>query len=149
MEHFHVSTNAFPFYYGLNFLLLSLCASFNVKFIQYFTQVNILKFAILMQIILAMIFSFFYLDLNLIFTVILIGSYISMNGLIYGNATALVLENFPENAGVASALIGVIQFGLASILSSLIVSFHGQTLLSVGIGMLFISLSSFIFLRKY
>ncbi len=149
MQYFKVSSNTFPIYYGLNFVLLGICASFNVKFIQYFSQEKILRFAIIMQIILSTIFSLFYLELNLISSVILIGFYIAMNGLIYGNATALVLENFPENAGVASALIGVIQFGLASIISSIIVSFHGHTLLSVGIGMMIISISSFIILRKY
>ncbi|MDZ7817178.1 MAG: hypothetical protein U5K55_00620 [Aliarcobacter sp.] len=72
-----------------------------------------------------------------------------MNGLIYGNATSMVLENFSKNAGVASALIGVIQFGMASIISSIIVSFHGQTLLPIGIGMLMISLTSILILKKY
>jgi MFS transporter, DHA1 family, multidrug resistance protein len=149
IEYFNVSVNLFSIYYGLNFLLLMIFATLNTKFIKYFTQINILKTAVIMQIIFAVLFLFLNEDINLYFTIILIGFYISMNGLIYGNATSLVLENFPKNAGVASALIGVVQFGLASIISSTIVAFHGETLLPIGIGMLMISLTSIFILKKY
>lgn len=149
MEYFNVSVNIFSICYGINFVLLMIFATLNVKFLKYFTQLNIIKTAVSMQIIFAALFSILYKDINLYFTITLIGFYIAMNGLIYGNATALVLENFPKNAGVASALIGVIQFGMASIISSIIVSFHGETLLPVGIGMLVISLISILILKKY
>lgn len=149
MEHFSVGVNSFPFYYGLNFVLLMVFASLNVKFIKHFSQVNILKIALIVQIVFALLFSLFNAELNLYLAVLLIGFYIAMNGLIYGNATALVMENFAKNAGVASGLIGVIQFGLASIISSIIVFFHGESLLPVGIGMLSISFLAFLLLSKY
>jgi MFS transporter, DHA1 family, multidrug resistance protein len=149
MEHFHVGVNLFSVYYGLNFVLLMVLATLNTKFIKYFSQLNILKTAVSVQIVFAAIFTFFYKDLTLYSTIIILGIYIAMNGLIYGNATSMVLENFSKNAGVASALIGVIQFGMASIISSVIVSFHGQTLLPIGIGMLMISLTSILILKKY
>ena len=149
MEHFHVGVNLFSIYYGLNFALLMVLATLNTKFTKYFSQLNILKTAVSVQIVFAVIFTFFYKDLTLYSTVIILGIYIAMNGLIYGNATSLVLENFSKNAGVASALIGVIQFGMASIISSVIVSFHGQTLLPIGIGMLMISFTSILILKKY
>jgi DHA1 family bicyclomycin/chloramphenicol resistance-like MFS transporter len=149
MEYFHVGVNLFSVYYGLNFVLLMTLAILNTKFIKYFSQLNILKTAVSVQIVFAVIFTFFYEDLTLYSTIIILGIYIAMNGLIYGNATSMVLENFSKNAGVASALIGVIQFGMASIISSVIVSFHGQTLLPIGIGMLMISLTSILVLRKY
>jgi DHA1 family bicyclomycin/chloramphenicol resistance-like MFS transporter len=149
MEHFHVGVNLFSLYYGLNFVLLMALATLNTKFIKYFSQLNILKTAVSVQIVFAAIFTFFYKDLTLYSTIIILGIYIAMNGLIYGNATSMVLENFSKNAGVASALIGVIQFGMASIISSVIVSFHGETLLPIGIGMLMISLTSILILKKY
>lgn len=149
MEYFNVGVNLFSIYYALNFILLMFFATLNTKLIKKFSQLDILKTAVSIQIVFALIFSFFNKDLNVFLTIVLLGSYISMNGLIYGNATALILENFSKNAGVASALIGVIQFGTASIISSIIVSFHGQTLLPIGIGMLIISLTSILILRKY
>lgn len=149
MEHFHVGVNLFSVYYGLNFVLLMILAILNTKFIKYFSQLNILKTAVSVQIVFAVIFTSFYEDLTLYSTIIILGIYIAMNGLIYGNATSMVLENFSKNAGIASALIGVIQFGMASIISSVIVSFHGQTLLPIGIGMLMISLTSILILKKY
>ena len=149
MEYFNVSINSFPFYYGLNFILLMLFASLNVKLIKYLSQINILKIAIFIQIIFAFLFSLFNAELNVDIAAFLIAFYIAMNGLIYGNATAIVMENFSNNAGVASGLIGVIQFGLASLVSSLIVFFHGETLLPIGIGMLCIPFISMYLLKEY
>lgn len=149
MEHFNISVNHFPLYYGFNFLLVVFFASLNVKLIKRFKQINILNYAVILQIIFAIAFTLFYSSIDIYYAVILIGLYIGMNGLIFGNATAIVMKDFPKNAGVASALIGVVQFGLTSIISSIIVFFNGVSLLPVGIGMILISASSFLLLKKY
>lgn len=149
MEYFHVSIKLFPLYYALNIAAVMFFALLNIKFLKFFTQEKLLKIAVGTQVIFAGLFLLFYKDITIYSAVLLLGVYIGMNGLIYGNATALVLENFPNNAGAASALIGVFQFGLASLISSIIVSFHGESLLSVGVGMLAISFISFMILRKY
>lgn len=149
MEHYNISATLFPFYYGVNFVLIVFFASYNVKLIKRFKQLSIIKTVVALQIFFAVLFTFFSENLNLYSAMVLLGLYVGMNGFIYGNGTALVMENFPKNGGVASALIGVIQFGMASIISSIIVAFHGETLLSVGIGMLLISTLSFLILRKY
>lgn len=149
MEYFSLSKNEFALFYGFNFLLIAIFASSNVKLMRYFSQENILKTVLILQILFAVIFTIFNSSINLYFASILIAFYIGLNGLIFGNASSIIMEYFPTNAGVASALIGVIQFGTASIVSSIIVSFHGLTLLSVGIGMISISLIGLIFLTKY
>lgn len=149
MEYFNIGTNGFAFYYGLNFFLVVFFASLNVKLIKKFSSINILKTAVLLQILFSFIFILFSESVNIYFAALLIGLYVGMNGLIYGNATALILESFPKNAGVASGLIGVVQFGLASIISSIIVLFHAQSLFPIAIGMILISLTSILVLRKY
>lgn len=41
-------------------------------------------------------------------------------GLIFGNATALALGAVPGSTGLASALLGALQFGLAAVVSPLV-----------------------------
>jgi len=135
IQYFKLSTDAFPLYYGLNFIGLMLMAGLNVKLLHYFSQVSIVKTAIFVQICAGLLFALNNASMSLPLAMVLLGAFISMNGLIYGNCTALVLENFSKNAGVASSITGVIQFGSASLISSLIVLFHGETLLPIGIGM--------------
>ncbi|MDD2384487.1 MAG: multidrug effflux MFS transporter [Sulfurospirillaceae bacterium] len=149
IQYYKLSTDAFPFYYGLNYVGLMLMAGLNVKFLRYFSQVNIVKTAILIQIIAGILFALNHANMSLPLAMLFIGIFISMNGLIYGNCTALILENFSTNAGVASSVAGVIQFGLASFISSLVVLFHGQTLLPIGIGMFLIATAALIMLHFY
>lgn len=149
IEYLGLSVNQFAFFQGLNFVFFMLIAALNVKFLNYFKPKKILQFAIVTQIILAFLFLILNHYIGFILVIFFIVSYISMNGLIYGNATALIMENFPQNAGVASALIGVLQYGTASIISSIIVSFHSNSLISVALGMLFISSGAFLVLKKY
>ena len=41
---------------------------------------------------------------------------------------ALTLEHFPKNAGVASGVVGVVQFGLGAFVSSIALSYHDGTI---------------------
>jgi DHA1 family bicyclomycin/chloramphenicol resistance-like MFS transporter len=149
MEYFKLSKNEFAFFYGVNFLFVSLFATLNVKLIKHFSQANILKTVLIIQILFAFIFTILNEDLNIYIASSLLAFYIGLNGLIFGNASSIIMEYFPKNAGVASAIIGVIQFGMASIISSIIVSFHGLSLLPIGIGMIAISFIGLLFLNVY
>ena len=71
-----------------------------------------------------------------------------MNGFIFGNSTASILEYFPSNAGVASSVIGVFQFFMASLISFIIVLFSKDDLFILSLGMFFIPSISFLFLVK-
>lgn len=42
----------------------------------------------------------------------------SMMAFIFGNCMSLAIEHFSKNAGVASGVIGVLQFGLGALISS-------------------------------
>lgn len=149
MQYFDVSSFAFSLYYALNFSLVVLFAALNIKLIKFLSQINILKSTVIFQIVLACIFFTFHTFLNIYSAAIIIALFVGSNGFIYGNATALILNNFPKNAGVASALIGVVQFGLASFVSTLVVSFHLEGLFVIALFMLIIPTLSIIILRKY
>ena len=59
------------------------------------------------------------------------------------------LEHFSKNAGVAASVIGVLQFGLGAIISSIALSFHTQTFLPIAISVTLISLTSYLIIRTY
>jgi DHA1 family bicyclomycin/chloramphenicol resistance-like MFS transporter len=149
MEYFGVSSDLFPLYFGVSILALMGMISVNVKLLKKYEPLFLIKTAVGLQILFALVFVTVSKDSGLYLTLFLIASYISVNAFIYGNATALVLENFPKNAGVASALSGVVQFGLGALISTLVVMFHSYSLFPIALSLLLISSSSFMILRFY
>ena len=62
---------------------------------------------------------------------------------------ALTLEHFPKNAGVASGVVGVFQFGLGALTSSIALSFHDGTFFPIGLSICLISTMAFFVIRTY
>ena len=56
-------------------------------------------------------------------------------GLILPNATAAVMAPFPEQAGVASALLGMLQFSVGAATGALVGFFHDGTARPMAFGM--------------
>ncbi|AXX96393.1 MULTISPECIES: multidrug effflux MFS transporter [Arcobacter] len=149
IEHFKIPTDYFPFFFGINFILLVLMIKVNVNLLKKYNDLLILKTAIFVQIVVGIIFIFTQENISLILIVILIASYMSMMAFIFGNCMALALEHFPKNAGVASGVIGVLQFGLGAIISSIALSYHNDTFLPIALSITFISIISFLIIRTY
>jgi MFS transporter, DHA1 family, multidrug resistance protein len=149
IEHYRVSTDMFPFFFGFNFVILISMIRVNLVLLKKYTQLQLIKFAIIIQMITAILMIINYEGNSLIITMILMASYMSMMAFIFGNAMALALEHFSKNAGVASSVIGVLQFGLGAIISSIALSFHTQTFLPIAISVTIISLTSYLIIRTY
>ena len=149
IEHFGISTDMFPFFFGFNFLVLIAMIRVNILFLKKYTQLELIKFAIFVQIIASCLMIINYEASSLILTMILMASYMSMMAFIFGNCMALALEHFSKNAGVASSVIGVLQFGLGAVISSIALSFHNQTLLPIALSTIIISFTSFMIIRSY
>jgi MFS transporter, DHA1 family, multidrug resistance protein len=149
IEHFKIETDYFPFFFGINFIILILMIQVNVNLLKKSKAINLVKIAIFVQIIAGLLFALNYENINLVTVVILIASYMSMMAFIFGNCMALALEHFPKNAGVASGVIGVLQFGLGAIISSIALSFHSETFLPIAISISIISIISFLIMRTY
>lgn len=149
IEYFQISTDLFPLFFGINFIVLIFMIKINVNLLKRFNPVELIKTAILIQIISAMLLALNYENISLVLTVILIAIYMSMMAFIFGNCMALALEYFPNNAGVASGVIGVLQFGLGAIISSIALSFHNGTLFPIGVSICLISIISFFVMRSY
>ncbi|QOG13134.1 multidrug effflux MFS transporter [Arcobacter sp. FWKO B] len=149
MEYFGISSDFFPLYFGFSIIALMIMISVNLRLLKRYTPLFLIKMAVLFQILIAVLFLLFSNTIGLYFTLVLIASYISLNGFIYGNCTALAMESFSKNAGVASAVIGVVQFGLGALITSIVVFFHTETLVPIALSLVAIPLLSFLVVKQY
>jgi MFS transporter, DHA1 family, multidrug resistance protein len=149
IEYFKIPTDYFPFFFGINFIILMLMIKVNVTLLKKHSPIELVKMAILVQVIAGGLFALNYENISLVLTVVLIASYMSMMAFIFGNCMALTLEHFPKNAGVASGVVGVFQFGLGAIISSIALSFHDGTFFPIGLSICSISIMAFFIMYNY
>ena len=149
IEYFKISTDYFPLFFGINFIVLISMIRINVNLLKKYNPIQLVKIAILVQIVAGALLALNYENISLILIMILIASYMSMMAFIFGNCMALTLEHFPKNAGVASGVVGVVQFGLGAIVSAIALSYHDGTVLPIGISVCFISTLAFLIIRNY
>ena len=149
IEYFGIKTDYFPLFFGINFIILIAMINVNVKLLKTYQAKNIAKYATLIQFCVGIIFLLIHKDMNLILTVIIIASYMSMMALIFGNCMSLAIEHFSKNAGVASGVIGVLQFGLGAIISSIALNFDNNGFFVIAFSITFLSIISFLIIRSY
>ncbi|PRM89765.1 Bcr/CflA family drug resistance efflux transporter [Aliarcobacter cryaerophilus] len=149
IEHFGIKTDYFPLFFGINFIILIAMINVNVKLLKTYEAKNIAKYATLIQFFVGIIFLLIHKDMSLILTVIILASYMSMMAFIFGNCMSLAIEHFSKNAGVASGVIGVLQFGLGAIISSIALNFDNNGFFVIAFSITFLSLISFLIIRSY
>jgi MFS transporter, DHA1 family, multidrug resistance protein len=149
IEYFKISTDYFPLYFSFSFIILILMTRINISLLKKFRIIFLIKFAIVVQILISVLMVLNYKDITLIQTLIYMAIYMSMMAFIFGNTLAITMEYFPKNAGVASSVSGVLQFGLAAIITSIVISFHDETLLSIFLSTAILSSISYFIIMKY
>ena len=149
IEYFGIKTDYFPIFFGINFIILIAMINVNVKLLKTYEAKNIAKYATLIQFCVGIIFLLIHKDMNLILTVIIIASYMSMMAFIFGNCMSLAIEHFSKNAGVASGVIGVLQFGLGALISSVALNFDNNGFFVIAFSITFLSIISFFIIRSY
>ena len=149
IEYFGIKTDYFPLFFGINFIILIAMIKVNVNLLKTYQAKNIAKYATLIQFCVGIIFLLIHKDMNLILTVIIIASYMSMMAFIFGNCMSLAIEHFSKNAGVASGVIGVLQFGLGAIISSIALNFDNNGFFVIAFSITFLSIISFFIIRSY
>ena len=149
IEYFKIQTDYFPFFFGINFIILMAMIKVNVNLLKSINPINLVKIALLVQVISGFLFVLNYENISLVLIVILIASYMSMMAFIFGNCMALTLEYFPRNAGVASGVVGVLQFGLGAAISSIALIFHDGTFFPIGFAICVISIIAFLIMLNY
>lgn len=133
----------------MSILTLMLLIRVNITLLEKYKSILLIQFAIGVQMITALVFIFIAKEISLYAIIILTALYIGMNAFIYGNCTALALESFSKNAGVASSVIGVVQFGIGALITSIVLLFHTDNLIPIAVSIFLISSSSFLILRSY
>ena len=149
IEYFGIKTDYFPLFFGINFIILIAMINVNVKLLKTYEAKNIAKYATFIQFCVGIIFLLIHKDMNLILTVIIIASYMSMMAFIFGNCMSLAIEHFSKNAGVASGVIGVLQFGLGALISSVALNFDNNGFFVIAFSITFLSIISFLIMRSY
>ncbi|QNM90211.1 multidrug effflux MFS transporter [Aliarcobacter cryaerophilus] len=149
IEYFGIKTDYFPLFFGINFIILIAMINVNVKLLKTYEAKNIAKYATFIQFCVGIIFLLIHKDMNLILTVIIIASYMSMMAFIFGNCMSLAIEHFSKNAGVASGVIGVLQFGLGALISSIALNFDNNGFFVIAFSITFLSIISFLIMRSY
>lgn len=149
IEYFGIKTDYFPIFFGINFIILIAMIKVNVNLLKTYEAKNIAKYATLVQFCVGIIFLLIHKDMNLILTVIIIASYMSMMAFIFGNCMSLAIEHFSKNAGVASGVIGVLQFGLGALISSIALNFDNNGFFVIAFSINFLSIISFLIIRSY
>ena len=149
IEYFGIKTDYFPIFFGINFIILIAMIKVNVNLLKTYQAKNIAKYATLIQFCVGIIFLLIHKDMNLILTVIIIASYMSMMAFIFGNCMSLAIEHFSKNAGVASGVIGVLQFGLGALISSVALNFDNNGFFVIAFSITFLSIISFLIMRSY
>ncbi|MFV7789234.1 multidrug effflux MFS transporter [Aliarcobacter lanthieri] len=149
IEYFDISTDYFPIFFGVNFILLIFMIKINVNLLKKHSALSIIKGAILFQFTVGIIFILLHKEMNLFLTVLIIASYMSMMAFIFGNCMSLAIEHFSKNAGVASGVLGVLQFGLGALVSSIALNFHDDGFFVISVSITIISLISFLIIRSY
>ena len=149
IEYFKIPTDYFPLFFGINFIVLMIMIKVNVKLLKNHDPIWLVKIALLVQIFSGILFILTYENISIITIILILASYMSMMAFIFGNCMALTLEHFPKNAGVASGVVGVLQFGLGAIISSIALSFHSETFLPIALSISIISFLAFLIIRTY
>ncbi|MBL3520146.1 MULTISPECIES: multidrug effflux MFS transporter [Arcobacteraceae] len=149
IEYFDISTDYFPIFFGVNFILLIFMIKINVNLLKKHSALSIIKGAILFQFTVGIIFILLHKEMNLFLTVLIIASYMSMMAFIFGNCMSLAIEHFSKNAGVASGVLGVLQFGLGALVSSIALNFHDDGFFVISVSITIISFISFLIIRSY
>lgn len=126
-------------HFSLIFTLLSCCflasSQVNIWLLKRFQSIQIFRTALMLQIFISIIILVFTISgiTSLASTVILFILVLSCISSIMPNATAMALAPFKQNIGSASALMGFLQLGISSIISSLVGLLNTKTMLPVAL----------------
>jgi DHA1 family bicyclomycin/chloramphenicol resistance-like MFS transporter len=122
IEHFHVTTAHFGFFFGANALGLVLAAQLNARLVRRFTSDQIIRKVLAIQVASGvLLFAGVWSGvLQLYGVAVFLFIYVASVGCLFPNVNAMALAPHGAKAGSASAMIGVVQFTLAAASASLI-----------------------------
>ncbi|MBN2529660.1 MAG: multidrug effflux MFS transporter [Deltaproteobacteria bacterium] len=134
IEFFSIPPTVFPFVFGANILFNVIISLANTVFLKWFEPEKMVRYALAAQFLAGILLVITALGDIPSFWGFFAGIvvYIGALGMIYGNSIALVLNQLPQIAGSANALIGVARFVISFLAASLPSMFFNNTLIPIG-----------------
>ena len=148
MEIYKVTKQQYGWIFATIAMGLITSSQINTLLLKKFSSEQIIRVALFCQSVTG-IFLFlgaFYHLIGLFTTVFLIFIFLSCQGFIFPNSSALCMAPFSKNAGSASALMGAIQLGIGAFTSALVSMLHNETALPMAGVMACCAITSFIVL---
>jgi MFS transporter, DHA1 family, multidrug resistance protein len=129
MELFKTTKQQYSWIFAGVALGLIISSQINSVMLKKYSSLQIVKVALLVQsiaglfLVVATLFSFLSLPMAIIGCCV----FLSCQGFIFPNTSALTMAPFSQNAGAASALMGGLQMGLGALASVFVSVFANQT----------------------
>ena len=129
MEIFHVNEKEYGWIFAIIAIGIISASQVNNLALKRTTSEHVIKVALCCQTVIGLAFiTCTFLDLNNVYsTIFLMFLFLSCQGFIFPNASALTLASFGHNAGSASALMGGIQMSVGAGASALVSVLQNRT----------------------
>jgi DHA1 family bicyclomycin/chloramphenicol resistance-like MFS transporter len=125
--HFHVDTSTFSLLFGANVLALIVANFANARLVVRHGSATLLQFAFASAVVWALLLTLLgMIDAPLWAVVSAIIPLMASLGICATNADALILIDFPQHSGTATAVIGTLRFGAGAAAGPLL-ALGGQT----------------------
>ncbi|KKO50174.1 major facilitator transporter [Arsukibacterium sp. MJ3] len=125
IEYFGVNEQMFALLFGFNVLSLMSANFLNSRLVVRFGPQRMLRFGLLLALFFATLLSAFnYFQLGLWYTVFSVAPLMASLGLMATNADAMIIMQFPQHSGTATAVIGTLRFGSGALAGPLLAWFY-------------------------
>lgn len=149
IELFGVTEKQFGWLFALNATGLVIASQLNRFLLNKTSSQKIVKAVSTVQVLAAIMMFFLAIAgvLNIYSTLIVLFFYMSAQGFLFPNSSALALAPFSKRAGIASALLGSLQMLFSALASFAVSYFHNETAIPMISIILFCAISSFLLVR--
>jgi len=154
MELYHVSEKQYGWIFAFVAMGLITASQVNNLLLRKYSSEQIIKVTLFCQTLtgIALVIGTWFHLLGLYTTIFLILIFLSTQGFVFPNSSALCLALFIKNAGTASALMGALQLGIGAVSTALVSILANGTPMPMAAVMCGCAVSSFIVLligRKF
>ncbi len=149
LELYQVAPENYGLLFGTNAIGLIIASQLNVSFVKLYGPRRVMNIALLITASAgATLLLSGLLNLGLIGLMVPLFVYVASVGMVFPNSTANALQHHGHRAGAASALIGTIQFLLASIASLTVSLLHAKSALPMAGTIAFFGFAAFLISRS-
>ncbi|WP_301007823.1 MULTISPECIES: multidrug effflux MFS transporter [Helicobacter] len=127
-EYFGLSEKTYGILFGVNALSFMIFANINARIVRKYSPYAVLPYAFVMMFGVALVLLVGgWLDLGFLPFEILLFLMLGMNGFIVPNTTTLAMARFKQMSGSASAILGMVQFIFAGVISFVVGAVEANT----------------------